>query len=234
MMAEQRSEQRLKMMGEQILPSGFVSGPTDSSVVWREMSLKAQRANESLVCLTCSDRTGGGDSEVQPGSGFILAGGLLGGWARPVSWEDFVNKKFALLSFIAAFAIAIVSWGGLAQAQQSGSAAQPATQTQQPQTQEPQTQPPDTQAPANDQGAQQPGQAQPQQQAPDQSAQADPSGSREFVGTVVKQGDKYMFQDAASGTTYDIDHQDEVKKFDGKKVRVHGTLDPNGKMIHVQ
>jgi hypothetical protein len=140
-----------------------------------------------------------------------------------------VNKKFALLAFIAAFAIAMVSWGGLAQAQQSGSAGQqPSTQSQQPQSQ----QPPDAQAPGTDQGAPQPGQAQPQQQEPDQNADA--SGAREFVGTVVKQGDKYMFQDAASGTTYDIDHQDEVKKFEGKKVRVHGTLDPNGKMIHVQ
>ena len=43
-----------------------------------------------------------------------------------------------------------------------------------------------------------------------------------------------MLQDAATGTTYDIDHQDEVKKFDGKKVRVRGTLDASGKMIHVQ
>jgi Protein of unknown function (DUF5818) len=55
-----------------------------------------------------------------------------------------------------------------------------------------------------------------------------------FTGTVVKQGDKYVLQDAATGTTYDIDHQDEVKKFDGKKVRVHGTLDASTKMIHVQ
>jgi len=50
----------------------------------------------------------------------------------------------------------------------------------------------------------------------------------------VKQGDKYMLQDAASGTTYDIDHQDEVKKFEGKKVKVHGTLDSTGKKILVQ
>jgi hypothetical protein len=49
-----------------------------------------------------------------------------------------------------------------------------------------------------------------------------------------KQGDKYMLQDAASGTTYDIDHQDEVKKFEGKKVKVHGTLDSTGKKILVQ
>jgi len=92
-----------------------------------------------------------------------------------------------------------------------------------------------------------------QQQTPDQSGQTPPSGQantpsgqssdsatqsdqggQTFTGTVVKQGDKYMFQDAATGTTYDIDHQDEVKKFEGKKVRVHGTLDPNSKIIHVQ
>lgn len=43
-----------------------------------------------------------------------------------------------------------------------------------------------------------------------------------------------MFQDSASGQMYDIDHQDEVKKFDGKKVRVRGTLDQQTKTIHVQ
>ena len=43
-----------------------------------------------------------------------------------------------------------------------------------------------------------------------------------------------MFQDAASGNTYDIDHQDEVKQYEGKKVKVHGTLDPSTKTIHIQ
>ena len=49
----------------------------------------------------------------------------------------------------------------------------------------------------------------------------------------MKQGNKYGLKDD-SGKMYDIDHQDEVKKFDGKKVRVHGTIDPNTKTIHVQ
>jgi uncharacterized protein YdeI (BOF family) len=91
---------------------------------------------------------------------------------------------------------------------------------------------------------QQPGQepAQPQQprRAPDQSGQAPDSqaqsqpGVQVFTGMIVKSGDKYVLQDSASNTTYDIDHQDEVKQYEGKKVRVHGTLDANGKMIHVQ
>jgi len=87
-----------------------------------------------------------------------------------------------------------------------------------------------------------PTQAQPSQ-SPDQGAQAAPntpsqsaataSDSQTFSGTIVKAGDKYMLQDAASGKSYDIDHQDQVKQYEGKKVRVHGTLDASGK-IHLQ
>ena len=124
----------------------------------------------------------------------------------------------------------MISWGSLLHAQSNQEPRQPPPQSQQPQ------QPPDSQAPPA-QSQQQPDQQTPNQNQPSQSqdqAQPDANGSREFVGTVVKQGSKYMFQEAATGTTYDIDHQDEVKKFEGKKVRVHGTLDPNTKTIHVQ
>jgi Protein of unknown function (DUF5818) len=71
-------------------------------------------------------------------------------------------------------------------------------------------------------------------QAPDSQAQSQQAGVQVFTGTIMKSGDKYVLQDSASNTTYDIDAQDQVKPFEGKKVRVHGTLDPNGKMIHVQ
>ena len=55
-----------------------------------------------------------------------------------------------------------------------------------------------------------------------------------MTGTIMKQGEKYVFQDASTGTTYDIDHQDEVKQYDGKKVKVHGKLDQSTKTIHIQ
>jgi cytoskeletal protein RodZ len=135
--------------------------------------------------------------------------------------------------------LGIISWGGLLHAQQTPADSQP--QTQQPPTQpSPDAQPPSRQSP--DQPSQQtPDQSTPSQSAPSQGAgqgsQAEPTdqaGGQTFTGTVMKQGDKYVLQDAATGTTYDIDHQDEVKKFEGKKVRVHGTLDASGKMIHVQ
>ncbi len=143
-----------------------------------------------------------------------------------------MKKRLELLSFIATVAVVfslsswmLTSWnadslGTVAQAQQTAPNSQqtpgqqpaPGTQNQPPS----QTQPPT-----------QPGQG-------DQTQQASPADGHEFVGTIVKQGDKYMFQDASSGQTYDIDHQDEVKRFDGKKVRVRGTLDPQTKTIHVQ
>jgi len=87
-----------------------------------------------------------------------------------------------------------------------------------------------------------PTQAQPNK-TPDQGGQAAPNApsqpsatatdSQTFSGTIVKAGDKYVLQDAASGKSYDIDHQDQVKQYEGKKVRVHGTLDASGK-IHLQ
>jgi uncharacterized protein YdeI (BOF family) len=102
----------------------------------------------------------------------------------------------------------------------------PRAQSQDQQSQQP-AQPPQAQ----------PGQTQDQdgQQTPDAEAQSEQSkGSQTFTGTIVKAGDKYVFQDEASGNTYDIDHQDEVQKFEGKKVKVHGKLDASGKMIHLQ
>jgi hypothetical protein len=91
-----------------------------------------------------------------------------------------------------------------------------------------------------------PGQAQPGQtpgQTPDeanrpapgaQAPNAQATDTQTFTGTIVKTGDKYMLQDDASGKAYDLDHQSELQKYEGKKVKVHGTLDASGKTIHVQ
>jgi uncharacterized protein YdeI (BOF family) len=74
----------------------------------------------------------------------------------------------------------------------------------------------------------------PSQQTPPDAQDQQQQAGQTFSGTITKQGDKYVLQDEGSGTTYDVDHQAEVKKFEGKKVRIHGTLDPNGKLIHIQ
>jgi cytoskeletal protein RodZ len=150
-------------------------------------------------------------------------------------------KKFQSFSFLATLAIAIgmISWGSVLQAQNTPSTSTPDQTT--PQTQpapSPEMPPASQQTPSS----QTPSSQQPSSQSPD--ANAPQSGSRSsdagasatgtdtqtFSGTVVKQGDKYMLKDD-SGKMYDIDHQTDVAKFDGKRVRVQGTLDANGKIL---
>jgi len=71
------------------------------------------------------------------------------------------------------------------------------------------------------------------QQAPDAQG-AGQSNVQVFTGVITKVGDKYMLQDSANSTSYDIDQQDLAKKYEGQKVRIKGTLDPDGKTIHVK
>jgi cytoskeletal protein RodZ len=158
--------------------------------------------------------------------------------SRTGYWRIFVKTRIQSLSLLATLAFAMICWGSVLQAQNTPSTS-PDRQAQQPSsspdTTPPQstpdtTQSPDTTAPP------------PSSRTPDSGAQQAPSGAADsgaaagtqtFSGTVVKQGDKYMLKDD-SGHTYDIDHQDEVKKFEGKRVRVQGTLDASSNKIMVK
>lgn len=154
-------------------------------------------------------------------------------------------KKIQSLSFVATLAVGMISWGSVLHAQ--------TTPSTPPDQQTPQTQPtpspemppsaqqtpsattPDAQQPATQPS---PKSTNPDATAPEAGAQpSSPAGSsatsgdsQTFAGTVVKQGDKYVLKDDA-GKTYDIDHQSDVAKFEGKRVRVQGTLDANGKIM---
>jgi hypothetical protein len=144
-----------------------------------------------------------------------------------------VKKLLHSISFLASLALfcGAMCFGTLLYAQQNTPDTQSPTQPSQSPAQ---TQSPDTQAPpAAQQPPSTPGQRPGGQSSADPSASPDPNGGQTFTGTVVQQGDKYVLQ-SENGTVYDIDHQDQVKKFEGKRVRVHGTLDASGKMIHIQ
>ncbi|MGC2195957.1 MAG: DUF5818 domain-containing protein [Terriglobales bacterium] len=98
----------------------------------------------------------------------------------------------------------------------------------------------DTQSPNTPQSQQQqqPDQTQPAQPPAGQSgndaqAQQPADDGQTFSGTIAKSGEKYVLQDA-SGKTYDVDHQEALKQYEGKKVRIKGTLDPDGKTIHIK
>jgi outer membrane biosynthesis protein TonB len=148
--------------------------------------------------------------------------------------EDFMKSRVQSLCFLTALVL-FLSVGISLNAQQT---------TPQPIPPDPQAQQPTSDQPAPPAAPEQSTQqtpSQPPSQAPDQTTQpapnspaesAQPTGVQSFSGTIVKSGDKYMLKEEASGQTYDIDHQDEVQKYEGKRVKVHGTLD--GKMIHLQ
>jgi hypothetical protein len=94
----------------------------------------------------------------------------------------------------------------------------------------------DTQSPNSPSSQQQqhdPDQAQPPAQNGNDSQAQSSDKTQTFSGTIVKSGSKYVLQDA-SGKTYDIDRQDGLKEYEGKQVRVTGTLDPDGKTIHMK
>lgn len=135
-----------------------------------------------------------------------------------------MKTRIQSLSFLAALAlfVGMMSWGGTLQAQNT-----PSTP---PDQQQPQSQPPQSQQPPDTQPQQAPDQSQAPSAKPGNGSATD---VQTFSGTVVKSGDKYVLKDD-SGKVYDIDHQDQVKKFDGKRVRVHGALDPTGTKIIVQ
>lgn len=154
-----------------------------------------------------------------------------------------MKTRIQSLSFLATLVIALgmIAAGGTLHAQDTPSNS-PDRQAQQP-SQSPdttQTPPPQSQEPPASQSpsSQTPSQTPDTNRTPDtppQSGATNGTGSdtQVFSGTVVKAGDKYVLKDD-TGKTYDIDHQDEVKKFEGKRVRVQGTLDAANNKIMVK
>ena len=133
------------------------------------------------------------------------------------------------------FLMSLVMCGGLAILPSLLSAQQ--TPDQQPSPNSPPAQQAPDQQPSPNPPSAQPPQDQPQQPAAQQPSseaqgQTQESSGQVFSGTVVKSGDKYILQ-MADGTAYNLDHQELAKKFDGKQVRVKGTLDQDGKTIHI-
>ena len=62
----------------------------------------------------------------------------------------------------------------------------------------------------------------------------DPESVQTFRGTVVKSGEKYLLDDSANKTTYELDDTEKASAFETKKVKVTGILDGAKKLIHVK
>lgn len=93
--------------------------------------------------------------------------------------------------------------------------------------------PPDTTAEPSQQPS--PAQAQPGQSS--QQTQPEPetqqSTSQSVTGTIVKIGNKYVLE-TEDNIAYQLDDQDRAKQFEGKHVKVVGTLDRTTGIIHIK
>lgn len=57
---------------------------------------------------------------------------------------------------------------------------------------------------------------------------------RSFSGTVTKNGDTFVLQDAKTHKFYDLDDQDTASRFVDESVRITGTLDIVKNIIRIQ
>jgi hypothetical protein len=90
------------------------------------------------------------------------------------------------------------------------------SQSQEPSTQTPSTQPP-SQSPSTDNPS---------------SASSSSDVQHSFVGSIVKNGDKFMLH--TGNADYQLDDQSQASKFEGKDVKVTGQVDQSSNTIRVQ
>ena len=55
-----------------------------------------------------------------------------------------------------------------------------------------------------------------------------------FSGTIIKDRDKYILSDSANKLSYILDDSRQASMYEGKKVKVTGTVDAANNTIHVQ
>ena len=74
-----------------------------------------------------------------------------------------------------------------------------------------------------------------QQPAPDTKAPAQEKqgpAAQTLSGTVIKLGDKYVLK-TTDKQTYELDDQDKAREYEGKQVKIIGSLDRTTNMIHI-
>jgi len=59
-----------------------------------------------------------------------------------------------------------------------------------------------------------------------------PPATQTVSGTIVKDGNRYVLK-AADGSAYQLDDQEKAKDYEGKSVKISGSLDASGKSFHV-
>jgi Protein of unknown function (DUF5818) len=61
-----------------------------------------------------------------------------------------------------------------------------------------------------------------------------PPEAETFMGTILKSGQNFVLSDSATQTKYTLDDTRKARPFEGRMVKVSGTLDVASNLIHVQ
>lgn len=69
--------------------------------------------------------------------------------------------------------------------------------------------------------------------APTLQTQAQPEAET-FYGTILRSGENFVLSDSATKTRYTLDDPRKARPFEGKTVKVTGTLEVASNLIHVQ
>ena len=117
------------------------------------------------------------------------------------------------------FSSDLVHWSYMQQPQQPGQDTPRQTPTPEPR---PETQPAQNPTPAPDQPSHTPAEPTANQNSTAQS----------FVGTIGRESESYILK-VSEGISYKLDNQEGVQQYEGKRVRVTGTLDSSANLIHV-
>ena len=66
----------------------------------------------------------------------------------------------------------------------------------------------------------------------DSAVQQQAPAAQTFTGTIVKDGARYILK-AAGTNVYQLDDQERARQYEGKQVKIAGTLDATGNSLHV-
>jgi hypothetical protein len=70
--------------------------------------------------------------------------------------------------------------------------------------------------------------------APRAAAQQSQTQEKTFTGTVMKNGENFVLSDPGNKTSYTLDDARKASQYEGKKVKVTGTVDVAKNIIHVE
>jgi hypothetical protein len=67
-----------------------------------------------------------------------------------------------------------------------------------------------------------------------ESAQDNKQNTKVFSGTILRSGDNFVLSDAANKLAYVLDDAQKASPYEGKRVKVTGTVDVANNIIHVE